>query len=451
MFGCVRVVWNDTLAILDGFDRTGQKTKPRVWDRWRGSSVMRDAWYNTFSDWSTRGWTDPKSYAGGVGKTVLDYGAINPFKPVTAQKTALGKLVALTFLTAQYGLGGAVELTVNEAKKDEFISFYKDEYLNQGWDDATAQFLAEEDVQTLSEDIGDTVFKIVGSAGAGLADAALIDAQFVGSGIALGGAIAGPPGAAVGGLVTAGIAGISAIGNMIEGLFNSSATLIDAINGGENDTLENYGVFIDLPTLDDFNPTGLGFGQDVKNLYIDENKDGVNTDNEQTPNPYYLPENMRTVWGTSKSPVTSAFLGAQETGRVANRGIARLSEFDPDRYNTKEFADQERKRYLDGWYRLATSGTTDPRAQELYDLVNKGYFVYKNSDGNWAFEEAAADQYLADTSIFKTEADRMKYLNRFYPVDQWGKEFVSAGGITSRELYDRMYDEYDTSYAWVGN
>lgn len=435
--------------ILDGFDRTGQK--PRVWDRWRGSGAARDAWYNTFSDWSTKGWRDPKSYAGRLGTTTLEYGAVNPFKPVTAQKTALGKLVALTFLTAQYGMGGAVELTVNEAKKQEFLDFYKEEYLAQGWDEETAAFLAEEDVQTVSEDIGGTVFKIVGSAAAGLADAALVDAQFIGSSVALGGAVAGPPGAAAAGLIAAGVAGASALGNLFEGLFNSTATLIDAINGGENETLENNGVFIDLPTLDDFNPTGLGFGQDVKNLYIDENKDGINTDNEQTPNPYYLPENMRTVWGTSKSPITSAFLAGQETGRVENRGIAKLNEFDPDRYETKAIADQERKRYLEGWYRRADSGIPDPRAQELYDLVNKGYFVYKNSDGNWAFEEAAADQYLADTSIFKTEADRMKYLNRFYPVDRWGKEFVTAGGITSRELYDKMYDEYDTSYVWYGN
>lgn len=432
--------------IMDG----GQGGKPgilrRTWEGIKGRNDVRNKWINTFDSWSERGWGSPTGIGGKLGSTAMAYGEVNPFAPITKQKGALNKLLGLGFLLVNTGAAGYADLAVNEAKKGEFLKYYTDLYVDAGYDEGTAAFLAEQDVQTVSEDIGGAAFKMVGATIAGLGDAAVQDAQVIGA-FGAAGSVVPVFGTGVGIAVGTAAAGISNIFNMIEGIGNSVLTLLDLANGGKN-VDKNGGVWIDLPSFDDFLPTSVGMGQDNKSLYIDEDKDGVQDDNETTPNPYFVPENQRTVWGGSKSPITTAFFAGVESDRVNNTGVAKLNEYDPERFNTKEDADREKNRYLAGvpYYRRADTTESDPRAQELYDLVNKGYFVYQNSDGNWAFDEESANQYLADTTIFKTMPDKLRYLNKFMPVDSHGNAFVKSGGIKSMDEYNLMYDEYDTGY-----
>ena len=432
--------------IMDSFDRGKPGILRRSWEGIKGRNDVRNKWTQVFQGWADRGWGSPTGIAGKAAGLTMAYGEVNPFAPVMKQKGALARLMQLGFLVANTGAPGIVDLTVNELKRKEFTDYYKDLYVEAGFDEGTAEFLAQEDVQTISDDVGRAGFNLIGAAAAGIADAAVLDLSVITTGATIG-AIGGPPGIALGTGIATAAAGISNIFNMIEGAVNSIAMIIDA-NGGGKGMEQNNGVWLDLPTFDDFMPKVLGVGQDNKSLYIDEDKDGIKDDNENTPNPYFVPENQRDIYGGSKSPGTTAFFAAQATDRENNSGIARLHVYDPERYNTKEDADLERTRYSSSvpYYRRADTVEKDPRAQELYDLVNQGYFVYQNSDGNWAFDEEGANQYLADTTIFKTMPDKLRYLNKFAPVDSHGRAFVAAGGIKSKEDYDLMYDEYDTGY-----
>jgi hypothetical protein len=234
------------------------------------------------------------------------------------------------------------------------------------------------------------------SAGGAVADQAIMDAitiaLFTIGGAVIGG-IRGIPGA-VPGVIASGLAGAGqgyVWGRNVAGISN-------AINLIEIGTLP---MGVDLPSIDDFSPyTELWKSR----RFFDTNNNGIQDEGEAI-NPDFNPNMESGKWGLSQG-FGEVVSGSQKEGWET------VMQKYPDRFVPIAEAVLEQDRYARGYY--DQPGMADPRIGETVTLISQGYFVYKNSQGNWAIDKDAIDFYLQSTTRYKNMDDKMGVLKWLY-------------------------------------
>lgn len=224
----------------------------------------------------------------------------------------------------------------------------------------------------------------IGTGASGMADYLVKDLQFAGS-LALGGAAIGSVVPGVGTLAGAGIgwatgttiAGVNSILVMGEQLVNAAMG-----NDGMN------GQWFNIPTIDDFMPG-------ISGVVGQEN--------------YYATAEM--------------------SAGAAGADMAIAQQF-PNRFNNTEYVARELQRLDSNYY--GRSAEQDPRAQEMYDLISKGYFVKEMSGGRLGIDNQAYYDYLSKTMMYRDMEDKKSFLPMITPA---GQILSSQGTLTEDQWY----------------
>jgi hypothetical protein len=226
----------------------------------------------------------------------------------------------------------------------------------------------------------------------------------IGGGIA-GFATAGPPGAIAGVLGGARwgymggrtAAGISNIINIAE--------MVGTVAQGDPNNPVNY------PSWDDFSPwTHLN----KSNPFIDANGNGVQ-DYGEIDNPEFNPA-LADGYGATGEAIRGVLSTSQED--AWEKIIAKY----PDRFYDQKTASTEYARYDGDFYNLPGS-PPNPRIKEVVGLINEGYFVYEDGNGDWALDHNAVKVYLRETTRFKNLDERKGMIPFLFTyTDDDGKE-----------------------------
>lgn len=233
------------------------------------------------------------------------------------------------------------------------------------------------------------------AAGAGVG--ALAGAAFFGIGAAPG-AVAG---AAAGWAASRAVAGASVLINIAEGFLSGVSTFAGANGVGE-------GKMVNLPSLDDFWIHG-GF---------DEN-------GNQRNGPLGLN--------------TRAWLSGTASDLSLSAARAVVDAQYPGRFLTDEQAIEEERRIKNGHY--ASSADVDPKYDDYKQFIQEGYFVTKNSKGEYKVNVREVQEFLLNSVRYTQQDDLRNFLP---PKTAVGDEFYKSVYLTD-DILAGMWFYDDTS------
>ena len=243
--------------------------------------------------------------------------------------------------------------------------------------------------QAINDGMAIALFTLLGGIGGAAAG------FFGGAGVgAIPGFIAGARVGYTGGRI---FAGASAVVNLAE--------MIMTVKNGDPNNPVNY------PSWDDFSPwTHLN----KSNPFIDTNNNGVQ-DYGEMDNPEFNPA-LAEGYGATGELLRNAFSTSQEDAWETI--IAKY----PDRFYDSKTAADEYSKYNTDWY--GTNGNPpNPRIKEVVGLINEGYFVYEDGNGDWALDHEAVKIYLRETTRFKNLDERKGMIPFLFKyTDDDGKE-----------------------------
>jgi hypothetical protein len=112
------------------------------------------------------------------------------------------------------------------------------------------------------------------------------------------------------------------------------------------------------------------------------------------------------------------FAGRKIAEAEANKAVTNyLASQDPNRF----VAYDEVQNWTGQYYGADAPIQGDPRNEEIYGLIKKGYFINKNPDGTYGVDIVAWQNYMIDTAAFRSESDKTEYLPKITPT---GAEFA---------------------------
>jgi hypothetical protein len=115
------------------------------------------------------------------------------------------------------------------------------------------------------------------------------------------------------------------------------------------------------------------------------------------------------------------------TESSANKGVADyLAQQDPNRFIPYD----EANKWIVQYYSNSTPIAGDPRNEEVYGLIKQGYFVAKSYDGTYGIDQAAYQAYMIESSLYRTDADKKRYLPE---ISAAGKEFAADPGLLNTQ------------------
>lgn len=322
------------------------------------------------------------------GVSVL--GNVNPFSGAGRGGTKGARIAALsTLMTSIVAAGGA-----NLQQKQEVAKYFESEgYPKDAADTMANTYIAtatglQTGTSLAAEAGSDASFMAAGAAGG-----ALIGAAFFGIG-------AGPgivAGAAAGWAASRVVAGASALLNMVE----AALSINSAVQGGD---------MVNIPTLDDF----------------------------------WFHGGPNTVWkDASGNPTGLLGFSARQGAADISDGLATSAAFAavgaqyPGRFLSDEQVLVEEERIKSGHY--ATSADVDPKYDDYKQFIQEGYFVFKDTQGNYKVDTKAVQQFLLDTVRLTQRDDLVSYLPPKKPV---GDEFYKSQRLTD-EMLAGMWDIQD--------
>jgi hypothetical protein len=243
--------------------------------------------------------------------------------------------------------------------------------------------------QAINDGMLIALFTVLGGIGGGVAG------FFGGGGV---GAIPGVmAGARVGYTGARIVAGVSNVINIAE--------MVGTVANGDPNNPINY------PSWDDFSPwTHLNKSKP----FIDENGNGVQ-DYGEMDNPEYNPA-LAEGYGATGEAIRGVLSTSQEDA------WKKIIEKYPDRFYDQKTAADEYSKYNSDWY--GTNGNPpNPRIQEVVGLINEGYFVYEDRNGDWALDHEAVKVYLRETTRYKNLDERKGMIPFLFKyTDDDGKE-----------------------------
>lgn len=383
-----------------------------------------------------------RQIGGFLPRQVWAMGAVNPFpefagtkgmKWTTRLKTGAGPgimRILAPFIAQEAVLqGSSATSTITQGEwgttEEERLNYLTKTIVEtQGYPEDVARELAG----SLNSNIMSRLATAVGYAG----DQAINDMIVIAIATLIGGVAGGVSGAAAGGVGAIPGVGIGAsrgylVGRGIVGTSNLLNLAELAL------TLQNGKEYVDLPTVDDFSPwTAFNKSQP----FFDLNNNGVQDTGEDT-NPNYEPE-MESGKGALGDAFGDIFSTSQQ------KAWENIMLKYPERFVSPQEALLEEGRYKTGYYNQP--GKQNPRIGEVVTLISQGYFVYKNSQGDWALNHDAVKSYLENTTRYKTMADKMAVINwlwegRMVP----DKEFLSTipKGINQETYNSLWYNDID--------
>jgi len=115
------------------------------------------------------------------------------------------------------------------------------------------------------------------------------------------------------------------------------------------------------------------------------------------------------------------------TESSANKGVSDyLAQQDPNRFIPYD----EANKWIVQYYSNSTPIAGDPRNEEVYGLIKQGYFVAKSYDGTYGIDQAAYQAYMIESSLYRTDADKKRYLPE---ISAAGKEFAADPGLLNTQ------------------
>jgi len=369
--------------------------------------------------WGPDGPIAQNKLVGGIGRfgagQIWAMGDWNPFSEFAGTKgkgwkTRVGKGVGpglfkmlLPFLAMQ---GVKLGVSVNSGEWDtdaKRLEYLKNQIIQ---DYGYSEDIAIELAATLDDNMLAVLGQSVGMAGDAIINDALIIAGFTLLG-GIGGAAAGFFGGAGVGAIPGFMAGARVGytgGRVVAGVSN-------VVNLAEMGLMASGNPNYNLPSWDDFSPWTH---MNKSNPFIDTNENGVQ-DYGEIDNPEYNPA-MAEGYGALGETLRGALGNSQED--AWKKIMAKY----PDRFFDPTIAATETERYRRDWY--GTNGNPpNPRIQEVVGLINEGYFVYKDRNGDWALDHDAVKVYLMETTRYKNFDERKGMIPFLFKyTDEDGKE-----------------------------
>ena len=312
--------------------------------------------------------------------TAEQFGSPNPLRGLRSG----GKFGVLTTFASAMAISGATAKMQEDALVKDFMA--------QQYPEDVARSMAAAYVGSYSATAG-----VANLAAEGAADATFMAASAT-AGAAIGAAFFGIgaipgffAGAAAGWAASRVAAGASAIVNIAEAAFSMGNVATG--NGG----------FVNLPSLDDYWVHG-----------------GINEDGSKRNG--LLGLNFR----------AAAAEGADSTALSAARAVVDLAN--PGRFLTDEQAIQEEERIQTGYY--ADSSDIDPKYDDYFQFIQEGYFVKRDTSGNYKVDTQAVQKFLLDTVRYTKTEDLRQLLP---PKPAAGDSFYKSVRLTD-EMLAGMWD-----------
>jgi hypothetical protein len=252
------------------------------------------------------------------------------------------------------------------------------EFVNGQYPKDIAETMADEYIQS----------RTATGVGATIGAEALGDASFIALTSTIGALIGSPGGFA--GIAAGGAAGW-AVGRFIAGV----SQVINIVEAGLNfGTIASGGTMVNLPTIDDFWIHGGiegkpgAFGLDLRGGLQDQ----------------------------------ADMLARTEAYRV-------IQDIYPDRFYTDEETYREMERIQGGYYAYHTD--VDPKYEAYKNFIQEGYFVFKDSRGDYKVNVAEVQEFLLNSARYKKEDDLRAFLPAKTSV---GEEFYKSVYVTDNVL-----------------
>ncbi len=312
--------------------------------------------------------------------TLEQFGSPHPFRGIRSGKLPGVALVA--------GSAMGVSNIQGNMTKDQLVQ----NFIDMQYPEDVANTMADRYVER---------YTAIGAA-ANLGAEGLADASFMAASSAVGAAI----GSALFGIgALPGAAAGAAAGWAISRVATGASMLINMLEVGlgMGTIATGDGKMVNLPSIDDFWFHG-GF---------DENG---NTRNG------FLGVNFR------------SFAGDLATNLALSQARAATDDEYPGRFLTDDQAITEEERILSGYYAFHTD--VDPKYEAYKNFIQEGYFVYKDSRGDYKVNVAEVQEFLLNSVRYTQEEDLRTFLPQKSSV---GEEFYKSVYLTEDALA-RMWD-----------